>query len=240
MNLNIVDSIALVEDILKGLSTESKREVVFAPSFVHLYNVARMCADTANVFVGSQDCSVSKKGASTGEVSAEMIPSCGAKHVILRHSERRANFNDSNQILKEKVGQAFANNLQVIFCCGESLAQREGGVYFEWIRSQLSDSLFHLSAEEFSNIVIAYEPIWAIGTGITASSDQAQEVHHFIRNIIQEKYGSETSKNTSILYGGSCNPKNAVDLFSQQDIDGGLIGGASLNADNFVAITNAF
>jgi triosephosphate isomerase len=240
MNLNRVDGVALVEDVLKRLSVEKRTEIVFSPSFIHLYKVVRMCADTVNIFVASQDCSGSKKGAFTGEVSAEMIASCGARYVILGHSERRVNLSETNELLKLKVGQAFAGNLEVIFCCGESLEQREAGVHFEWIKSQILESLFHLSAEEFTKIVIAYEPIWAIGTGVTANSDQAQEVHSFIRNIIQEKYGSQTAQNTSILYGGSCNISNALELFSKEDIDGGLIGGASLNADDFVAITNSF
>ena len=240
MNLNRVKGIALVEDILKRLSVENKIEVLFAPSFVHLYKVAKLCENTANVFAASQDCSASEKGAFTGEVSAEMIASCGARYVILGHSERRVNFRETNELLKSKIRQAFANNLEVIFCCGESLEQRQSLVHFEWIKSQISESLFHLSAAELAKIVIAYEPIWAIGTGVTASSHQAQEVHSFIRGVIEEQYGGEVSQNTSILYGGSCNSTNAVELFSQKDIDGGLIGGASLSAENFVAITNSF
>ena len=240
MNLNRMDGITLVDDVLKRFSSENKPEVVFAPSFVHLYKVAKMCADTANVFAASQDCSANEKGAFTGEVSAQMIASCGAKYVILGHSERRANFSETNALLKLKVGQALANNLQVIFCCGESFVQRNSGVHFEWIKSQISESLFHLSAQEFTKIVIAYEPIWAIGTGVTASSLQAQEVHSFIRNIVKEKYGEKVAENTSILYGGSCNSTNAAHLFSQQDIDGGLIGGASLNAEDFMCIINSF
>ena len=240
MNLNRVEGITLVEDVLKRFSSENKIEVVFAPSFVHLYKVAKMCADTGNVFTASQDCSANEKGAFTGEVSAQMIASCGAKYVILGHSERRVNFSETNALLKLKVGQALVNNLEVIFCCGESLVQRNSGVHFEWIKSQISESLFHLSAQEFTKIVIAYEPIWAIGTGVTASSLQAQEVHSFIRNIIKEKYGEKVAENTSILYGGSCNSANAAHLFSQQDIVGGLISGASLNAEDFMCIINSF
>jgi triosephosphate isomerase len=183
---------------------------------------------------------VNDKGAFTGEVSASMLASCGARYVVLGHSERRVNFTESNENLKMKVRQAFMNDLKVIFCCGESLAQRESGVHFEWIKSQLSESLFHLSTEEFKNIVIAYEPIWAIGTGVTASTDQAQEAHAFIRNLLVEKYGNEVAESTSILYGGSCKPINAKELFASEDIDGGLIGGASLKSDDFVAITQAF
>ena len=181
-----------------------------------------------------------EKGAFTGEVSASMISSCKARYVVLGHSERRANFTETNDQLKAKVGQAFASDLKVIFCCGDSLVQRESGVHFEWIKSQISESLFHLSADEFKKIVIAYEPIWAIGTGVTASTSQAQEIHASIRNLLAEKYGKEVAESTSILYGGSCKPSNAKELFSSQDIDGGLIGGASLKADDFLAITQSF
>ena len=240
MNLNRTEGIALVEDVLAKLPTDNNTHVVFAPSFVYLHKVAKMCANTSKVVAAAQDCSANEKGAFTGEVSANMIASCNARYVVLGHSERRANFKESNELLKTKVGQAFTNDLKVIFCCGESLAQRESGVHFDWIKTQISESLFHLSSEEFKNIVIAYEPIWAIGTGVTASTDQAQEMHAFIRNILVEQYGNEVALSTSILYGGSCKPSNAKELFSSQDIDGGLIGGASLNADDFIAITQSF
>ena len=199
-----------------------------------------MCAKEKNIFSASQNCSTSPKGSFTGEVSAEMIASCGARYVILGHSERRFNFRETNESLTLKIRQALANNLKVIFCCGESLDQRNSGEHFDWVNRQISESLFGLSASDFSNIVIAYEPIWAIGTGVTATSAQAQEVHHFIRSVILERYGSDISQNSPILYGGSCNPLNAVELFAQEDIDGGLIGGASLNAADFVSITNSF
>ena len=240
MNLNRAEGIALVEDVLAKLPSDNNTHVVFAPSFVYLHKVAKMCANTSKVVAAAQDCSANEKGAFTGEVSASMIASCNAKYVVLGHSERRANFKESNEILKTKVGQAFRNDLKVIFCCGESLSQRESGVHFDWIKAQISESLFHLSSEEFKNIVVAYEPIWAIGTGVTASTDQAQEMHAFIRNILVEQYGNEVALSTSILYGGSCKPSNAKELFSSQDIDGGLIGGASLNAADFVKITQSF
>lgn len=240
MNLNRVEGVALVEDVLERIPFDNKIQIVFAPSFVHLHKVAKMTTDRSNAFVASQDCSASEKGAFTGEVSSEMIASCGAKYVILGHSERRANFKETNELLKEKLGQAFAKNLEVIFCCGESLSQRETGMHFNWIKSQISDSLFHLSATEFQNIVIAYEPIWAIGTGVTASTAQAQEIHAFIRNLLTEKYGNNIAESISILYGGSCKASNAKELFSSKDIDGGLIGGASLDADDFVAISQSF
>ena len=227
MNLNRAEGIALVNEVLAKLPTDNNTHVVFAPSFVYLHKVAKMCANTSKVVAAAQDCSANEKGAFTGEVSASMLASCGARYVVLGHSERRANFAESNENLKTKVGQAFRNDLKVIFCCGESLSQRESGVHFDWIKAQISESLFHLSPEEFKNIVVAYEPIWAIGTGVTASTDQAQEMHAFIRNILVEQYGNEVALSTSIL-------------FSSQDIDGGLIGGASLNAADFVKITQSF
>jgi triosephosphate isomerase len=240
MNLNRAEGIALVNEVLAKLPSDNNTHVVFAPSFVYLHKVAKMCANTSKVVAAAQDCSANEKGAFTGEVSASMLASCGARYVVLGHSERRANFAESNENLKTKVGQAFRNDLKVIFCCGESLSQRESGVHFDWIKAQISESLFHLSSEEFKNIVVAYEPIWAIGTGVTASTDQAQEVHAFIRNILIEQYGNEVALSTSILYGGSCKPSNAKELFASQDIDGGLIGGASLNSDDFIAITQSF
>jgi triosephosphate isomerase len=240
MNLNRSEGLALVEDVLSKLPVDNKTHVILAPSFVYLHKVAKICTDFPKVVAASQDCSANKKGAFTGEVSASMIASCSARYVVLGHSERRVNFNESKELLKEKVAQAFSSNLKVIFCCGESLKQREDLVHFDWLKSQISESLFHLSSDAFANIVIAYEPIWAIGTGVTASTDQAQEVHAFIRNLLAEKYGNEVAESTSILYGGSCQPKNAIELFSQKDIDGGLIGGASLNADDFVAVTQSF
>ena len=240
MNLNRSEGLTLVKDVLSKLPIDNTTHVILAPSFVYLHKVAKMCTDVPKVVAASQDCSANKKGAFTGEVSASMIASSSARYVVLGHSERRANFNESNDLLKVKVAQAFSSNLKVIFCCGESLKQREDLVHFDWLKSQISESLFHLSSDEFANIVIAYEPIWAIGTGVTASTDQAQEVHAFIRNLLVEKYGNEVAESTSILYGGSCQPKNAIELFSQKDIDGGLIGGASLNPDDFVAITQSF
>ncbi len=240
MNLNRVAGVALVEDVLSQLPTDNRTHVIFSPSFVFLYKVAKMCANTSKVVASSQDCSANTEGAFTGEVSAKMIASCGARYILLGHSERRANFNESNELLKEKVAQAFTNDLKVIFCCGESLKQREDGVHFDWLKSQISESLFNLSSDEFANIVIAYEPIWAIGTGVTASSEEAQEIHAFIRGVLADKYGTDVSESTSILYGGSCKPSNAKELFSQKDIDGGLIGGASLNPADFIAITQSF
>ena len=169
-----------------------------------------------------------------------MVASTGANYVILGHSERREYYNETPEILKEKVDLALANGLKIIFCCGESLELRNAGTYEEFIKAELKDSLFHLSAEEFANIVIAYEPIWAIGTGVTATSDQAEEVHAFIRSFLAEKYGETVANDTTILYGGSCKPTNAPELFAKPNIDGGLIGGASLKAADFMGIVTAF
>ena len=239
MNLQRKESLDLVGKMISMLENNDV-EVVLAPSYTYLYKVNKMCADLSFVQTASQNISKNKNGAFTGEVSAEMIQSLGVKYTILGHSERREYFNESNQGLKMKVDLAISNDLDVIFCCGESLEQRDSGIHFDWIKSQIEDSLFHLSGEEFSKIIIAYEPIWAIGTGVTASSTQAEEVHAFIRSLIFDKYGKNVSSNCSILYGGSCNPNNAKELFSKENIDGGLIGGASLDANSFIEIIKSF
>ena len=239
MNLQRQESLDLVEKVISMLENNDV-EVVLAPSYTYLYKVNKMCADLSFVQTASQDISKNKNGAFTGEVSAEMIHSLGVKYTILGHSERREYFNESNQDLKSKVNLSISNDLDVIFCCGESIEQRDSDIHFDWIKSQIEESLFHLSEEEFSKIIIAYEPIWAIGTGVTASSFQAEEVHAFIRSLIFDKYGDNVSSNCSILYGGSCNPNNAKELFSQENIDGGLIGGASLDANSFIEIIKSF
>ena len=239
MNLQRQESLDLVEKVISMLENNDV-EVVLAPSYTYLYKVNKMCADLSFVQTASQDISKNKNGAFTGEVSAEMIHSLGVKYTILGHSERREYFNESNQDLKSKVNLSISNDLDVIFCCGESIEQRDSDIHFDWIKSQIEESLFHLSEEEFSKIIIAYEPIWAIGTGVTASSFQAEEVHAFIRSLIFDKYGDNVSSNCSILYGGSCNPNNAKELFSKENIDGGLIGGASLEANSFIEIIKSF
>ena len=181
-----------------------------------------------------------KKGAYTGEVSAEMVKSTGAQYVILGHSERRQYYGETPEILKEKVLLALKNNLKVIFCIGESLEEREANKQNEVVKAELEGSVFNLTAEEFKNVIIAYEPIWAIGTGKTATSDQAEEIHSYIRSVVAEKYGDAVAQETSILYGGSCNAKNAAELFSKVDIDGGLIGGASLKAADFLGVIDGW
>ncbi|MBT5699288.1 MAG: triose-phosphate isomerase [Flavobacteriales bacterium] len=240
MNLKRDEGLDLINDVINLLPSDNKVEVVFAPSFIHLYKVNKMCLNLDKVNTASQNVSKEERGAFTGEISAEIIRSANVKYTIIGHSERREYFKETNEDLKQKVDVSLENNLEVIFCCGESLDQREEEVHFNWLKSQVSESLFHLSSDDFRKIIIAYEPIWAIGTGVTASSDQAEEIHKFIREIIAQKYGDEIANNTSILYGGSCNPTNARDIFSKDNIDGGLIGGASLNAESFVEIIKSF
>ncbi len=239
MNLTRDQGLLLVEQVLSNLSKQNT-QLVFAPNYLSLYKIAKMCNNYENVKVAAQNCSKDSKGAFTGEVSAEMVASCSADYVIIGHSERRTEFNETNAVLAEKVNRALEHDLKVIFCCGESLPQRKEKAHFDWVKQQLLESVFHLSLVQIKEIVIAYEPIWAIGTGKTASLAQAQEMHAFIRNLLAEKYGEQIAVNSSILYGGSCKPSNAKDLFAQKDIDGGLIGGASLNAKDFLAIIKAF
>tara|TARA_B110000211_G_scaffold37027_1_gene37265 strand:+ start:682 stop:1437 length:756 start_codon:yes stop_codon:yes gene_type:complete len=240
MNLNREKGIKLVEEVISLVSSDNNVEVVFSPPFLYLHKVNKMCANDNLLQTASQNISHNESGAFTGEVSAQMVNSLNVKYTILGHSERREYFNETNIELKQKVDLSLKNNLKIIFCCGESLNQRESGVHFDWIKQQLTESVFHLTEKEFEKVVIAYEPIWAIGTGITASSDQAEEIHQFVRNVITEKYNENIAENTSILYGGSCNPTNAKELFSKKNIDGGLIGGASLNAENFTRIIKSF
>lgn len=240
MNLNREEGIKLVEEVISLVSSDNNVEVVFSPPFLYLHKVNKMCANDNLLQTASQNISHNESGAFTGEVSAQMVNSLNVKYTILGHSERREYFNETNIELKQKVDLSLKNNLKIIFCCGESLNQRESGVHFDWIKQQLTESVFHLTEKEFEKVVIAYEPIWAIGTGITASSDQAEEIHQFVRNVIAEKYNENIAENTSILYGGSCNPTNAKELFSKKNIDGGLIGGASLNAENFTRIIKSF
>lgn len=240
MNLKRDEGLDLINDVINLLPSDNKVEVVFAPSFIHLYKVNKMCLNLDKVNTASQNVSKEERGAFTGEISAEIIRSANVKYTIIGHSERREYFKETNEDLKQKVDVSLENNLEVIFCCGESLDQREEEVHFNWLKIQISESLFHLSSDDFRKIIIAYEPIWAIGTGVTASSDQAEEIHKFIREIIAQKYGDEIANNTLILYGGSCNPTNARDIFSKDNIDGGLIGGASLNAESFVEIIKSF
>ena len=240
MNLNYKDALSLVTDVLDNLPKSTEVEIVFAPSFIYLSEIYNMCRDLDNIKIAAQDCSIEVTGAFTGDVSASMISSVNADYVLIGHSERRKYHKESNIFIKKKVNRVLENNLGVIFCCGESIIQRENKEHFDLIESQLNDSLFHLSADVFKNIIIAYEPIWAIGTGLNATAEQAQEIHKFIRRIIKNRYDGSLSEEVSVLYGGSCSPNNAKELFSKNDIDGGLIGGASLQSNDFLSIINSF
>jgi triosephosphate isomerase len=241
MNTTVAEGVQLAKEVNEAVAAagELKCDVVIGVPFTHLTAVKDVI-DIEKVGLSAENCANKEKGAYTGEVSAAMVASTGANYVILGHSERREYYNETPEILKEKVDLALANGLKIIFCCGESLELRNAGTYEEFIKAELKDSLFHLSAEEFANIVIAYEPIWAIGTGVTATSDQAEEVHAFIRSFLAEKYGETVANDTTILYGGSCKPTNAPELFAKPNIDGGLIGGASLKAADFMGIVTAF
>ncbi|MEZ5001020.1 MAG: triose-phosphate isomerase [Bacteroidales bacterium] len=216
-----------------------KPEVIICVPFTHLDPVARIIKG-GKLRIGAQNCAAEESGAYTGEVSPSMIASTGTEYVIIGHSERRSLFSENDATLFRKVNIALKNDLKVIFCCGETLSEREEGRYFDVVKSQLEKGVFQLTNDEIRDVVVAYEPVWAIGTGKTASSDQAQEMHAYIRKLISNKYGEETSLNTTILYGGSCNPANAKELFSMADVDGGLIGGASLKTDDFCSIINSF
>ncbi len=241
MNTTVPEGVKLAKEVNDAVAAagELKCDVVIGVPFTHLTAV-KAVIDINKVGLAAENCADHTSGAYTGEVSAPMVASTGANYVILGHSERRGYYGETYEILKNKVDLALESGLKIIFCCGESLEERENGSFKEVIKAELTDSLFHLSAEAFANIVIAYEPIWAIGTGKTATSDQAQEVHAFIRSLVAEKYGDKVADDTTILYGGSCKASNAPELFAKPDIDGGLIGGASLKADSFMGIVTAF
>ena len=240
MNNNLQEGLTLANDLQIALDGKTVNcDIVICTPFIHLASVSE--ANTAKSYeVGAQNCADKKAGAYTGEVSAAMVASTGAKYVILGHSERRAYYGETNETLKEKVLLALENNLTPIFCIGEVLEEREAGKQNEVVESQIRESLFDLSAEDFGRLVLAYEPVWAIGTGKTATSEQAQEMHAFIRQTLAAKYGEDVAAETSILYGGSANAGNAKELFSNPDVDGGLIGGASLKVDAFMPIIEAF
>ncbi len=240
MNLNLQDGVALAKEINEALVAEKPNcEVIICTPFIHLASVAQVL-DQNVVALGAENCADKVKGAYTGEVSAEMVKSTGAQYVILGHSERRQYYGETAEILKEKVDLALANGLKILFCCGETLEERQAEKQNEVVKAELEGSVFHLDAEAWKNIVIAYEPIWAIGTGMTATSDQAEEMLAYIRSIVAEKYGQEAAEDTSILYGGSCKASNAPELFSKPNIDGGLIGGASLKCADFKGIIDAW
>ena len=237
MNNTLEEGIDLAKAVIS--KNNSDTTLIIGAPFIHLTSILKETKNS-NIAVAAQNCHHAESGAFTGEVSASMLASINVQYVIIGHSERREYNAESNEELAKKVNIALSKNIRPIFCCGETLKTRELGKHFEWITTQLEQSVFHLSKEDFSKLVIAYEPIWAIGTGVTASAQQAQEIHAHIRKEIANKYGSSIADNTSILYGGSCKPSNANELFANPDVDGGLIGGASLNADDFIAIANSF
>ena len=241
MNKNYTDALWLVSEIATMVRDEvlSDVEVVLAPPFVYSYSVQKLIESYKNISLGAQNCAQHAVGAYTGEISAEMLVSIKTKYVIIGHSERREYFEENSEIIAQKVSICLENGLIPIFCCGENLDLREDDAYFDFIKRQIGESLFHLSKEQFASVVIAYEPIWAIGTGKTATSAQAQEVHQFIRKVVFDKYGAEIAENLSVLYGGSCKPDNAKELFACPDVDGGLIGGASLKSRDFTDIVKA-
>ena len=239
MNKTFSEADDLIYAISEGLNDmELETDVIICPPYPYL-EMATDAAEESNFTVGAQNVSYAEKGAYTGEVSAAMLKSMDVDICIVGHSERRAYFKETDEELAKKVDQLLANDIVPIFCVGETLEERESGAHWDKIGGQLENSLFHLKKDEIANVIIAYEPVWAIGTGKTATPQQAQEVHAFIRKKIEEKYGTETAYNIYILYGGSCNPGNALELFSCHDVDGGLIGGASLKAEDFIAIVNA-
>ena len=240
MNMNLQDGIALAKELNDTLTNEKPNcGVIICTPFIHLASIAQFLNQDV-IGLGAENCADKEKGAYTGEVSAEMVKSTGAQYVILGHSERRGYYAETPEILKEKVLLALKNGLKVIFCIGESLEEREAGKQNEVVKAELEGSVFNLSEDEFKNIIIAYEPIWAIGTGKTATAEQAEEIHAYIRSIIADKYGNAVAEDTTILYGGSCKASNAPELFAKPDIDGGLIGGASLKAADFMGIINAW
>lgn len=240
MNKTYDEGIELAKSIAIQLPADAKAKVVLATPAIHLKGVADVLQNFSNMNLAGQNCHQADKGAFTGELCVDMLQSVGASYVIIGHSERREYFNESNELLAKKVEAALAAGLTPIFCCGEPLPVREAKKHVKYVRKQLKESLFNLEAADFSKIVIAYEPIWAIGTGVTASPEQAQQMHKAIRKMIAKQYGDKVAEKTSILYGGSVKPANAKTLFGQADVDGGLVGGASLKATDFLEIIASF
>ncbi len=241
MNNTFEEADNLIFEIVEFLKAHPQKNtaVVICPPALYL-ELATDHAQEADLFVGAQNMSSHEAGAYTGEISAKMLASMEVDYVIIGHSERRKYFSESHQELAEKVNTALRHNVSPIFCCGEVLPEREAGKHFSVVKTQLEESLFHVDSVDFGNVVIAYEPVWAIGTGVNATPDQAQEMHAYIRGLIRERYGNEMAENTTILYGGSCNAKNAAELFANPDVDGGLIGGASLKSEDFIKIIQSF
>ena len=241
MNLHKEDAHALIAELLGMISDEvsGEKNIILFPPFIHIGAAVQLCAVDKRISIGAQNCSDKISGAFTGEVSAGMLKSIGCKYVLIGHSERRQYFGESNTLLAEKIKTAIKELLHPVYCIGETLEQRNSNNHFSTIENQLTEGIFHLEESDFKKCIIAYEPVWAIGTGVTASAAQAQEMHAHIRDLISKRYGNDTAAETSILYGGSCNDQNAAELFGLADVDGGLIGGASLKSRSFVNIIKA-
>jgi len=239
MNKNFPEGINLINEILEKENEVSNAQLIIAPPYIYLNKASEILKGT-KIELAAQNCSNKENGAYTGEISAEMLHNIGVNYVILGHSERRAYYHETDELINEKIKITIQNGLHPIVCCGEVLNERESNQHFQVVAKQLKGMFDGISPDQFKNIIIAYEPVWAIGTGKTATPDQAQEMHQFIRETIKNSYGSEMAGNLSILYGGSCKPSNAKELFANPDVDGGLIGGASLNADDFIAIAQSF
>ena len=238
MHKNAEQTEDLLNDLIAKVPTDSTAQVIVAPTFVNLASAVDHLEFT-NIDVAAQKVHQAESGALPGEISADMLKSVGVNTVILGHSERRAIFHETDALIASKVDAALEHDMTVIFCFGEELKDRQSNTHFNVVENQLKDGLFHISANDWENVVLAYEPVWAIGTGETASPEQAQEMHEFIRETVRKSFGSDVAENVSILYGGSVKPENAKEIFSKPDVDGGLIGGAALKADDFVAIINA-
>lgn len=240
MHKDFQQGISLAQALADRLSgKEVAAQVVLAVPYIHLQSVAQNLSGNNHMAVAAQDCHYQKEGAFTGDVSAQMVASCGAGYVIIGHSERREYYHEESPVLLKKIRAALSAGLKIIFCCGETLDIREAGSQDRYVRGQLADVLFHLSADEMQQIIIAYEPVWAIGTGKTATPEMAQDMHKFLRQVMAEKFGQKVADEMRILYGGSVKAASASQLFAQPDIDGGLVGGASLDADEFAAIIQA-
>ena len=240
MNLTLEQANQLVDELLANLDgVGNDQQVIFAVPFPYLISIKEKINDKSNFFIAAQNCYFQKSGAYTGEVSAEMLYSIGTEYVIIGHSERREYFNENHQMLSEKIALCLQYNLKPIFCCGEPLSVREADEQNGYVETQLKESLFNLTPEQLTNFVIAYEPIWAIGTGKTASAEQAEEMHAHIRNVISNQYGKEVAESISILYGGSVKAANAIEIFSKENVDGGLVGGSSLIAQEFLTIVKS-
>jgi len=239
MNLDYAQAMALVDGIIQMTDDNQRTRIVLAPPFPYLTQVEMQSKLRTNIFIAAQNCSNKNSGAFTGEVSASMLRSIGVESVIIGHSERRTIFHESDDVIADKVKRAVENDLQPIFCCGESLEERNSNAHFEVVKAQLEKGLCHLSPAQMTDAIIAYEPVWAIGTGVNATPEQVQEMHAFIRKTIKEKFSAGVADNIRILYGGSVNAKNASSIFSCADVDGGLIGGASLKPAEFSAIIMA-